>query len=328
MVKNKMKSAITVLFVLSLLLVSQINAQKISESDEIIKIETALVSVPVIVSDRNGRYIPNLQIQDFSVYQDGQKQEIAFFADEKEPLNVAVLIDTSLSTARVIDKIKRAAIDFIYLLEPQDSASIITFDSNVNTVQQLTSNRIALERAVRGVYIGYRPGTVMRDAVLKAAETSLKNVKGRKAIILLTDGQDFGSYETPNGLLNTLEESDTLVYSIFYKTEMPQRRQRRRGRRGRNPRGDSRRARQQKRMNKEAEKYLKTMSKLTAGRFFKGKVSKLRNHFISITNELRNQYRLGYYPEGKSASGTVHKIRVKVTKKKSAVRARSTYRVK
>jgi len=299
--------------------------------DEIIKVETALVSVPVIVSDRNGRYIPNLRVQDFSIFQDGTKQEISFFANKEEPLNIAVLLDTSLSTSEVIHKIKRSAIDFISLLNPRDKASIITFDSEVIITQPLTSNRIELERAIRRVDIGYDVGTVMRDAVLQAAENTLKAVKGRKAIIILTDGKDFGSYETPNNLLNTLEESDVLVYSVFYKTEMPRFRQRR-GRFGRRSSRRSRRRdrmrKRQKQMNKDAAEYLKAMSKLTAGRFFKKKVSDLKRTFGLITSELRNQYRLGYYPDKVSSSGMSHKIRVKVAKKKTSVRARTTYRSK
>ena len=299
--------------------------------DEIIKVETALVSVPVIVSDRHGRYISNLGANDFSIYQDGKKQEISFFANKEEPLNIALLLDTSLSTTDVIDKIKRSAIDFISLLKPRDKAAVITFDSEAIVIQPLTANRIKLEQAIRNVDIGYDAGTVMRDAVLKASERTLKTVKGRKAIIILTDGKDFGSYESPNDLLNTLKESDVLVYSVFYKTEMPGFRQRRRrfGRRfpQRNRRRERMRSRQKK-MNKEAAKYLKAMSQITAGRFFSKKVSGLKKTFRLITSELRNQYRLGYYPKNISTTGTTHKIKVRVARKRISVRSRTTYRAK
>ncbi len=302
------------------------------DTEEIIKIETTLVSVPVIVSDRNGRYIPNLAADNFSVFQDGKKQKISFFASTEDPLNVAVLLDTSLSTREVISDIKRAAVEFVYQLSPLDRASIITFDSEVNVIHRLTSNRIELERAIRSVDIGYYPGTVMRDAVLEAAQNALLESNGRKAIIILTDGKDFGSYESPAGLLNTLEESDVLIYSIFYKTEMenlnrPRNRRVRRNFPGRNQRRDRMRDRQE-RMNKEAEQFLKQMSTLTAGRFYKNKISDLRKTFVTITSELRNQYRLGYYPDTTSISGSVHRIKVKVDREKIAVRARSTYRTK
>ncbi len=322
-----MRSKFFLFFPLLIFFSSQLHIYAQNEdADEIIKVDTTYVSVPVIVSDRNGRYIPNLKKSNFKLFQDGEKQEISFFGNEKEPLNIALLLDTSKSTRNVIDLIKKAAIDFIYLLEKSDKASVITFDAEINVITNLTSNRIQLERAIRSVDIGYDIGTVMRDAVIDAVQNSFKNVKGRKAIIVLTDGKDFGSYYSEDGLLNRLEESDVLVYSVFYKTGLGQRRRWGRGRWGRNfPR---RRNTRQDRMNKEAEEYLKYMSEITAGRFYKKNVDDLRKTFKTITSELRNQYRLGYYPTKNGESGTIHKIKVEVDKKKISVRARKTYRAK
>src|SRR5947208_9614827 len=97
-------------------------AQTKTASDETIKIETRLVSVPTVVSDHNGRYIPGLTRSDFKVFQDGAEQSIEFFAATEEPINVALLIDTSQSTRPVLDDIKESAKAFLKLLKPHDKA--------------------------------------------------------------------------------------------------------------------------------------------------------------------------------------------------------------
>ncbi len=98
------------------------------DSEQTIRIETTLVSVPVIVSDRQGRYVSGLKASDFTVYEDRSKRPIDFFGDAEEPINVALLLDTSKSTTPVLDDIKKAAKDFVKQLRPRDRAMIVTFD--------------------------------------------------------------------------------------------------------------------------------------------------------------------------------------------------------
>jgi VWFA-related protein len=325
-------------FVLSLVFVclvfsSQVQAQ---DKDEVIKIDINLVSVPVIVSDRQGRYVSGLKAEDFTVYQDGKKQALSFFGTEEEPLNVAILLDTSKSARDVLKEIKNAAKDFIKLLQPADRAMIIAFDYRVGVLCSLTSDRKELERAIKQVEIGERVGTVMRDAVQEVVTRSFSNVKGRKAIILLTDGKDFGSYPTKAELLDTLEESDVMIYSVFYKTSMNSNRRRfgglifggrgnggifggGRGRRGgmggRNPNADE-----------DAKDYLQRISDATAGRFYEKDVTDLKITFELIADELRKQYRLGFYPDNLDEAMEVHQLKVKVARADVAVRSRNTYR--
>src|SRR5688572_75070 len=113
-------SIILVLLFFSTFNSAQDNPGEETETEEIVKIETRLVSVPVMISDRNGRFVSGLKQQDFSIFQDGVPQEIAFFADGSEPINVALLLDTSYSTSEVIDKIKNSALDFVKLLKKED----------------------------------------------------------------------------------------------------------------------------------------------------------------------------------------------------------------
>lgn len=307
-------------------------------SDEIIKINTNLVSIPVVVSDRDGRYVPSLVQNDFTIYQDGKKQDISFFATEEEPLNVAILLDTSKSTQDILDDIKDAAHDFVRLLLPNDRAMVVTFDYQVTNLSPLTADRRMLNDAINNVEIGEFAGTVMRDAIQNTVNRAFANVKGRKAIILLSDGKDHGSTPTKDELLNQLEESDVLLYSVFYNTTGRRNFFNTGGRRGifgggfpnNNPRREARQRERQAMVNEDAISYMSQMSELTAGRFYNDEDTDLRRTFAIIADELKKQYRIGFYPGDESSSGadTVHQIKVKVSRNDVAVRARATYRIK
>lgn len=335
--------------ILICLLVSLTSFQQFfaQNNDEVVKIETTLVSVPVIVSDRDGRYVSGLKMNDFSIFQDGESQPVSFFAAESEPINVAILLDTSLSTHGVLGKIKDAAKDFIKLLQPADQAMIVSFDFEVNVVCQLTSDKKLLKNTVKNLDIGKRPGTVLRDAIEKVVASSFANVKGRKAIILLTDGKDFGSYPTKAELLHSVEESDTMIYSIFYNTkpEFSQPRLNNGGifsRRGRrnfpgdrpnqrrqpNPQREERIRNRQLEEDQEAVDFLQSLADSTAGRFYQKEVTDLERTFAIIADELRKQYRLGYYPPEIPNDTAAHRIKVKVAIPDVVVRSRTVYRPK
>src|SRR4030095_13938206 len=141
-----------------------------------IKVQTTLVSVPVIVSDRQGRYISGLKSGDFRLYQDRAGQPIEYFDAAEEPLNIALLIDTSKSTQPVLDDIKSAGVKFLKELRPQDRAMIVSADYDVHVLSQLTSDRKALEKAVKTAKTGEEIGTVLRDAVAEVIHRSFKRV--------------------------------------------------------------------------------------------------------------------------------------------------------
>ncbi len=312
----------------------------IDETEDIVKIETRLVSVPVLISDRNGRFVSGLKEKDFTIYQDGIKQEIAFFGDESEPISVALLLDTSYSTTEVIDKIKNAAYDFIRLLDKNDRAMILSFDTDVKVLGNLTSDRYDLFNAIKNAKAENVSGTVMRKTVNDVINPLFAEVTGRKAIILLTDGKDFGSEISETELLYNLEESDLLVYSIFYSTELNKYLSTDpsviNGRMTKNipgagvQRSEKNRLRMEqiKKSNLEATAYLKKMSELTAGTFFERDVTDLRDTFKTIVEELKNQYRIGFYPPDEETRGIVHNLKVDVDRKNVVVRSRKTYRSK
>ena len=310
-------------------------AQK-SSNDDPIKVRTTLVSVPAVVSDRSERYIAGLKVADFKLYEDGVEQPISFFETTEEPLNVAVLVDTSLSTRPVLDDIKKAAKDFIKELRTKDRAMVLSFDHDVHPLSSLTSDHKLLEHAIKSAEIGQRAGTVLRDAVADVVNREFKGVSGRKAIVVLTDGKDHGSSVTEDELMDAAAESGAMIYSVYYDTGLLQNGRGRggyeRGRWGRPfPRvqgrvpGGRRRDRME-RKNEDAREFLGELAEVSAGRFYESEVTDLKKTFKLIAEELRHQYQLGFYPDGSKLDGKVHALRVQVSRPDLAVRARRSYR--
>jgi len=329
---------VTKILVLSALVV--VCAGALIAQDEVIKVNTTLVSVPVVVSDRQGRYVPNLKATDFTVYKDGAQQKIEFFASTEEPINVALLIDTSHSTEPVIDDIKEAAVRFVKLLGPRDKAAIVSFDYATHVLSHFTSDPKRLNEAIKQADIPGPFGTTLRDAVYQTVNEEFATVTGRKAIIMLTDGKDVGSRIDTTDLLYSLQEKDVMVYSVFFKTG-PQFRQGFGGRRGDifggrfpgndpfpNGRNDPRGRQRGGRANERAEEFLTELSETTAGRLYPSDASQLKQTFDLIVDELRHQYHLGFYPTDESAAGAVHQLKVKTTRLDVAVRARPSYKDK
>src|SRR5581483_2291343 len=301
--KPRFQSPTAAFFCLAFITLGAVAARAQDKSPEqTIRVETALVSVPVIVSDRQGRYISGLKQSDFTLYDDKIRQRIDFFAATEEPLNVALILDTSRSTQFVLSDIRHAAKDFLKHLRPQDRAMVVTVDYEVRFLSSLTGDRKALERAIESAQVGNQVGTVLRDGIDEVIEKDFRTLNGRKAIVLLTDGKDHGSRIGEEDLLDKIEEADTLVYSIFYETpgarqinnpppRTPRRGGIRMGRRGgiripfpRAPRPDveaRRREREQRRRermgrrreqieqrNAHAIEFLEDLSEGSAGRFY------------------------------------------------------------
>lgn len=309
------------------------------------KSSKTLVSVPVTVSDREGRYVPDLKKEDFSVYQDGIKQNIAFFETYDEPVNVALLLDTSGSTENVLQEIKVAGRDFIDLMNSKDKCLIATFDSQVKIINPLTSNRQELKNSLEKVKNADIGGTLMYRAVEQIVQNSFNNVQGRKVIVLLTDGKDFGSAVTKDELLNELEESDAVIYTVFYKTgallNQPlngkEKRKNKKARKRENQTQtqhsgpvfaptEQELAMSEKNEENEAIEALKKMSDTTAGRFYLSDTPKLREVFKKVAGELREQYRLGFHSKGAADGKIAHDIIVKVDRPNAVVSTRGKFR--
>jgi VWFA-related protein len=185
------------------------------ESDDVVKLESALVNIPLLVSDRSGRYIPQLRANDFLLYEDGVQQQIADFSSETVPFNVALLLDMSPSVQGNVEDIHDAAIAFVRELRPQDRVMVISFDRRIHFHTDLTNDRRRLEDAIRSTYTG--SGTSVYDAVFDTVRRRLRDVEGRKALILFSDGEDTTSSQAEyDDAINIVTESDVLVYGLRY----------------------------------------------------------------------------------------------------------------
>lgn len=312
---------------------------------DVIKVDSNLVSVPVIVSDREGRYVPNLSVDHFKLFDNTSEQKITYFDAAEEPLSIAILLDTSRSTEGAIDDIRNAAKDFLKELRPQDRTTIISFDYAVHRLSELTSDRKVLEQAIKSAQVGEYFGTTLNDAVVEIARKDFQKISGRKAIILLSDGEDYGSVVQTDALLNEESESDTMVYSIYYAPEFrrfrdqrphpgrfPDRFPRRGGgifgrRRGglfNHAQRPNQRGARRNRIN--GADFMRELAELTSGRFYQSERTDLKKTFSLIAEELRHQYRLGFYPGELQKDGSLHQLRVKVDATDVAVRARQQYR--
>ncbi len=196
----------------------QICSQQTANDDEEIKVETALVAVPIEVTDRQNQNIVSLKKKEFRLYEDGIEQTIESFEDVSAPFTIALVLDVSDSTAAKLKHIKAAAIAFLDQLRSHDRVMIFNFDQNLikiadGTVENLSNiqNSIAFSQA--------GGGTSLYDSVAAVNQDYLSRISGKKAMIIFTDGIDTQSVrQTFNGSVRTMEEADVLVYSIQYDT--------------------------------------------------------------------------------------------------------------
>jgi len=187
------------------------------DAGDIIRVETTLVTIPVSVMDRDGRYIPNLQKEDFRIWEDNVEQDVAFFASVDKPFSVVLMLDVSPSTQFRLDEIQNAAISFINQLRVDDKVMVVAFNEDVKLLSEFTTDRSKLERAI------YRArtdsGTSLYDAVDVVINKHLSRTSGRKAIVLFTDGVDTTSHRASyESTVMDAQEIDALIYPVQYNT--------------------------------------------------------------------------------------------------------------
>jgi Ca-activated chloride channel homolog len=284
-------------------------------------VESALVTVPTIVTDPQGRFLPGLKADSFKLFQEGVEVPISMFLTSEDPVKIALLMDTSRSTTTVLRNIKRAAKRFLREMRPQDLAMVVSFDSDIEVLCPLSSDQRELERAIDSAKAG-GSATRMMDAVVEIAQRRFRSISGRKAIVLLTDGQDNGSRISSSDLLAEISASSTLIYTIFYSVDpaelMKEISGRSPSRKRAFPEFDER--------EKKAEQYMRELSELSAGRFYRSAVTDFDAAFRQISDELRAQYLLGFYPEASHLDGNMRALEVQVLLEDANVRSRRSYR--
>lgn len=306
------------------------------DGEESIRLGATLVNIPVLVSDRSGRYIPQLSARDFEIYEDGARQEVAFFGDEEVPFNVVLLLDVSPSVQDSLEEIQDAALEFVRHLRSQDRLMVASFDRRVSYLTYLTNDRRELEDAIRSTHTG--SGTSVYDAVVETVSRRLRDVEGRKALILFSDGEDTTSRRsTYQDAIDAVTESDVLVYGLRYPSEsygrggrgtiniplplpipfpvpipMPRRRPNPRGYPQPRPGGGD---------------FMSDIAAAGGGPVYDAyTIQDLSRLARQITEELRHVYMLSYYPSNPLSNGGYREIRVRVrTNPDMAVRHRRGY---
>jgi VWFA-related protein len=283
-----------------LILISALHAA--SEPRQLtIKVGVDLVNILFTVTDGRGRLVSGLSKADFAVEEDGRKQEILHFSKENElPLTLALVIDTSPSIQPVFNAEKRTAILFLRsILRPMDLATVIGFDRSVTLMEDFTQNSARLAAAIRDLEIG--GGTSLFDAVYLAAKDRLSAEAGRKAIILISDGDDTTSKLKQTDALTAAHQSDAVIYSIYITP----------------PRG----SRQRRGLGT-----LRKLSEETGGGFYSlNSETDFNSIFDQIGRELRSQYSLGYKSTNTAHDGKYRRIRILPRDRSLMIRARQGY---
>jgi Ca-activated chloride channel homolog len=261
-------------------------------SDQTYRVNVDLVNMLCSVFDKNtNAFLTTLTREDFTIYEDNQKQEIKNFARETDmPLTIAILVDTSQSVAPKLRFEQEAAISFCQsILREKDRALLVSFDSDVSMLQDFTNDPNKMARQIKKLRAA--GGTALYEAIYRTCDEKLIRETGRKAIIILSDGEDESSKVTIHQATEMALRSEALIFAIsvtkggFFGV------------------GGSR----------EGDNALKEMSQETGGRVFTPfKVEELDDAFRQINQELRSQYSLGYMSTNPARDGSYRKVEIKV----------------
>jgi VWFA-related protein len=281
----------------------------------VIRSGVRVVTLYATVRDNHKAIVANLEQKDFRIYEDNVEQKVAFFSRESSlPLTMGILLDTSGSEAAMIGAIQQAASQFVgrVMQKNKDEAMVLNFDLDVNMLSDWTSDVVEVNRAIRRAKIntggaggmvtpGPLPsnmlkGTVFYDAVYLACHDKMSSEAGRKALVILTDAEDDGSQMKLNDAIEAAQRADTVVQMLVVYDRS----------------ADFSGARK--------------LADETGGRAIDVHNEKeLLKAFDEISEELRSEYQLGYYPTNTKYDGTYRKIKVETTKSDLKVLARKGY---
>jgi Ca-activated chloride channel homolog len=311
-------------------------------------LDTALVTVPVMVTDGWGRFVTGIGKGEFKVAEDGVPQDIAEFSDMRTPFSVALLLDLSHSTKQKLPVIKRAALEFVKQLQPRDRVLVVAFSDGVQYLGDFSNDQRELSQTIEKVKSGY--GTSLYDAVERTIREKLQPLAGRKALVVLTDGVDTMSKRaTYDGTLELISRSGIVCYAVQYETrndggkmirpsELP-----RFGfpaAPGNNflprpftpqdiiniPRNNESFIRTKRDRDLIAAEYLRAMAFQSGARYLRAEsIEMTALAFALIADELRHQYTLTYYSKNENNDGGFRAISVGLNRSDVQVRARQGY---
>lgn len=277
----------------------------IKEEDIVEKVDTELVNLNVRVVDRNNRPVNSLTQSDFKILEDNTPQEIGFFSKSEVPTNYSLVIDNSGSLRSQIDRVIEASKILVGTNRPGDETSVIRFISSekIEVLQDFTADRSELDYALDSLYIEGGQ-TAIIDAVYLAVEKVSDYEKAqsptdrkRRALILVSDGEDITSYYSQQQLFNMLRESDVQIYVVGFVNDLS------------TEKGFITKSKQGK-----AKSFLEKLATETGGKaYFPKNTGELNDIAKDIASELRTQYSIGYIPSNDRKDGTFRNIRVMIS---------------
>ncbi len=286
---------------------------------DIIKVETDLVIVPFRVTDKKGLPVADLKQSEVKIFENGEERELAYFSDVDQPFTVALVLDMSYSSVFKLKDIQDAAKKFVAQLRPADRVMVISFAEKPIVLCEATGDRRILNIAVEGARIASGTGLYLTlDMVLNQ---KLKDISGRKAVVLLSDGVDTTSvFETAESVGKDIVESDALIFPIKYNTYDDVQKNRRTtapiqyDEDDRPYTADTGPGKGERVEDYAAAKeFLRMVAQDTGGRLYNvTSTTNLDEAFANIANELRKIYSLGYYPNSERESGASFDIKVRV----------------
>ncbi len=342
-----------------------------SSAQTTLSVQARLVTLPVTVRDKKGKIVSGLTKDDFELTEDGRPETIKYLnIDTNLPLTLGLLVDTSGSMRDALDRERSASKSFLdqMLAKPQDKAFLLHFDSEVELLQDLTASKDKLQTALNqlgptsdhlsssgdpddqqgngGSARRRHGGTTLYDAIYLASDDLMRKQQGRKALIVLSDGEDRGSKETLGTAIEAAQRAETVVYAIYFKGEdhsgggfNPMNNGGRRGGMGggypggRYPGGGGGGypgggggQRPSEEPHVDGKKIMAQIAGETGGWFFEAKKKEnLDAIYAAISEQLRTQYVLGYTPDKDSTLTGFHKVALIVKKKDLSVQTRPGY---
>ncbi|MEO7673554.1 MAG: VWA domain-containing protein [Pyrinomonadaceae bacterium] len=270
------------------------------EDDVVIRVDSSLVLLNATILDKAGKPVGGLRQNQFKVFEDGTEQSVSFFSAEETPFAAVILIDTSGSMEERVSMARAAAINFLDGLRANDNAAIYRFDSKVFLVQQFSGSRDVDEKIFEIKADGM---TALNDAIFKAAAELAKRTEKRRAIIVLSDGEDTFSAKSAAKALKSAQDADASIYTVDMSAITNS---------------------ESKRVQNQA--VLKNFAEKTGGKFISTPGgAALRQTFKSIVEELGVQYTLGYEPSNLKKDGKWRAIELKVSRPNLTIRTRKGY---
>jgi Ca-activated chloride channel homolog len=272
----------------------QENRTPARRGDFTIGVNVDLVLTYTSVFDKAGRFVSGLKKENFKLFEDGVEQKITAFSQEDVPVSMGILLDLSGSMRKKIEQVNKAALAFMMASNPQDEVFLIGFSDETDLLQDYTSDIDEIKDALDNIVVS--GGTAAYDAIYLGVQKAQTGSKPKKAVVVITDGNDQDSYYKLDELLAKVQESDVQIFCIGLLDPISKR-------------GLFRKSEEEK-----ARDALIKISEETGGKaFFPGQVDDIHGIVSEIASELRNQYSIGYFSNNSARDGSWRRVKVEIS---------------